>query len=253
MTSRRSHPRRSNGSDAARTAALALTALLAAAPCPARVAWAEPGSAWRSPSRGGAGTLSGSPNLIDSSGGVTIDWAAGTLRASGGAAADLRMPSVDLARPGALRRAHAAAAAKLRAALDALPLGGTTHLAVAEIERAISRARDVDVQYQSDGGAVVVTEVRFGDWLQATPDASAAPVALSVAAMHLGAAPPFKIGKHEGRIGAATYAHGSAPRAANPHAARLDHAGRLSLEGPADLVEKLAQGRVVIYVEKVQR
>jgi hypothetical protein len=194
-----------------------------------------------------------SPALVDTSGGVTIDWGAGTLRASGGAAADLRMPSVDLARPGALRRAHAAAAAKLRAALDALPLGGAAHLAVAEIERALSRARDVDVQYQSDGGALVVAEIRFGDWLQVTPEASVAPVALSVAAMHLGAAPSFKLGKHEGRIGAATYAHGAAPRAANARAARVDHAGRLSLEGPADLAEKLAQGRVVIYVEKVQR
>ena len=33
--------------------------------------------------------------------GVTVDWQAGTLAAAGGAAADLRMPSVDLARPGA--------------------------------------------------------------------------------------------------------------------------------------------------------
>src|SRR5436190_13773130 len=44
-------------------------------------------------------------------GGVEIDWAEGTLTATGGAAADLRMPSADVARPGAVRRARAAALA----------------------------------------------------------------------------------------------------------------------------------------------
>ena len=43
--------------------------------------------------------------LVDHRDGVEIDWAAGTVTASGGAAADLRMPSADVARAGSLPRA----------------------------------------------------------------------------------------------------------------------------------------------------
>ena len=35
--------------------------------------------------------------LVATDGGVTVDWQAGTLAATGGAAGDLRMPSVELA------------------------------------------------------------------------------------------------------------------------------------------------------------
>ena len=42
-------------------------------------------------------------SLTSTQAGVTVDWMAGTLAAGGGAAANLRMPSVDLARPGAER------------------------------------------------------------------------------------------------------------------------------------------------------
>ncbi|HVY38146.1 MAG TPA: hypothetical protein VHM31_09425, partial [Polyangia bacterium] len=83
MTSRRSPPRRSSGNSLAR---LALIALLAAALPRARAAEHE-----------SAGDLTSTRD------GVTVDWSAGTLSASGGAAADLRMPSVDLSRPGAVR------------------------------------------------------------------------------------------------------------------------------------------------------
>src|SRR3954447_10695558 len=62
--------------------------------------------------------------LEDTQAGVTVDWRAGTLSATGGAAADIRMPSVDTARPGAVRRATAAAAAQMGSALTGLSPGG---------------------------------------------------------------------------------------------------------------------------------
>jgi hypothetical protein len=195
--------------------------------------------------------------LHETRGGVTVDWAEGTLASSGGAAADLRMPSADLARPGAVRRAREAALAKLRAVLADLPLGGGRTLTSPAVERALARARTGDVQYQSNGGAVARVTVRFSDWIDGdTPPAgtSPAPVAtLLVTSMHLSAAPAIKIGKQEAAIGAAQYRLGAPPAGAGAMRARLDRGGRLLLEGDAELAAKLARGLVVIYVEKVLR
>jgi hypothetical protein len=178
--------------------------------------------------------------------GVTLDWSAGTLAATAGAAPDLRMPSVDLARPGAVRRARATAAARLRAALETLPLGGGRKLDAARIDRALGRARIADVQYQSNGGAVVRLEVSFADWLE---EASPPKIALSAPAAHLAAAPAARVGKHDVTLGAALYKTGPAPADARP--AKADHAGRLTIEGDPELVGKLAHGVTVIYVGKV--
>jgi hypothetical protein len=52
------------------------------------------------------GAVADSSPLRDARGGVEIDWGEGTVTAQGGAAADLRMPSAELARPGAQRRAR---------------------------------------------------------------------------------------------------------------------------------------------------
>src|SRR5579863_4712594 len=137
MTSRRSPPRRSSGSRAALVfVAVACTAAASVSPA--------------SPSPPSPSPLSA--DLVDTHEGVTVDWRAGTLSASGGAAADLRMPSVDLARPGAERRARAAATAKLRTALGSLPVGAGHKLDPDRIDRALNRARTADVQYQSNGG-----------------------------------------------------------------------------------------------------
>ena len=179
-----------------------------------------------------------SADLVDIREGVTVDWRAGTLSASGGAAADLRMPTVDLARPGAERRARAAATAKLRTALGALPAGGGHKLDPDRIDRALNRARTVDVQYQSNGGAVIRMEVRFADWLE-DADPPAAPRAL--------------VGGQEISLGAATYRVGSPPADTDARSARVDHAGRLVLEGGGTLAAKLARGVALIYVQKVQR
>jgi hypothetical protein len=230
MTSRRSPPRRSSGSSP-RPLATALALLLAVAAIgPASAA--EPAA------------------LATALDGVSVDWSAGALTASGGAAADLRMPSVDLARPGAERRARAAALARLRAGLRALPLGGGRKLDPDRVDRALGRARAAGVEYQSNGGAVVRMTVGFSDWLE---DASPATVTLFAPAARLAAAPLARVAGHDVAIGAAEYRLGHAPAAAGARSARLDHAGRLEVEGDAALAAKLARGVAVIYVGKVLR
>jgi hypothetical protein len=230
MTSRRSPLRPSSGS---KRAAFAL--LAAAAALQAGVARADRGAA-----------------LKETRAGADVDWEAGTIAATGGAAADLRMPSVDLSRPGAQRRAQAAAVAKLRAALASLPLGpGKDRLTAAEIDRAVGRARPVDVQYQSNGGAVVRVEIRFGDWLEAPNPAVA--LELAVPSSHLGAAPSARVGKRDVRVGAAVYRVGDAKAAKKAAEARVDKDGRLVLAGDTELADKLARGLVMIYVGKLQR
>ena len=233
MTSRPSLPPRLNGNSAALALIAAATIYAGLA---AGVAYADHGAAALKETRGGA----------------DVDWEAGTISASAGAAADLRMPSVDLARPGAQRRAQATAIAKLRAALTTLPLGSGGKLTGAEIDRAVGRARPVDVQYQSNGGAIVRVEVRFGDWLE-TPSAQGGQggqgglegFAVAVPSMPLGAAPTARVGKREVRVGAAVY------RVAD---GRVDKDGRLVLAaGDAQLADKLARSLVMIYVHKLQR
>ena len=225
MTSRRSPPRRSSGN----SAALVVAAL----------AWSALASA-----------QSGPPDLVETHDGVTIDWRAGTLSASGGAAADLRMPSVDLSRPGAERRAHAAALAKLRSALVALPLGGGRTLDAAGIDRALGHARTVDTQYQSNGGAVVRLEVRFADWIERSDPIA---VTLTAAAMPLAAAPAARVGGREIDLGAATFRLGAAPPGSHAVAARADRAGNLAIEGGGELAAKLAGAVALIYVQRVQK
>jgi len=231
MTSRRSPPRPSSGSKRAALALLAAVAVWLTAAAPAR---ADRGDALKQ-------TLAG----------AAIDWEAGTIAATGSAAADLRMPSVDLSRPGAQRRAQAAAVAKLRAALAALPLGAGAKLTAAEIDRAVGRARALDVQYQSNGGAIVRMEVRFGDWLE-TPSAADG-FAVAVSSMHLSAAPTARIGKRDVRVGAAVYRVAEGKAAKNAADGKVDKEGRLVLSGDAQLPDRLARGQVIIYVGKLQR
>jgi hypothetical protein len=226
MTSRRSPRPPLNGN----SRAIALAALIVAAPAP---------------------VVADSTPLRDSVAGADVSWDKGTLSVSAGAAADLRMPSVDLARPGAERRALATGQTKLRAALAALPLGQGHKLTAPEIDRAVGRARSIDVQYQSNGGAVVRVEVKFGDWLEAPPEPPAV-LALAVKSTRLGAAPTARVGGRDVRIGAATYVMGdAAPK--NVVDAKVDKEGRLVLAGDTALVDKLARGAVLIYVGKVLR
>jgi hypothetical protein len=218
------------------------------------------------------GAAAGAPPepLREARAGVEIDWQEGTLRAQGGAAADLRMPSADLARPGAVRRARAVAVAKLKTALAELPLGGDRTLPAAAVERAIARARTAAIEYQSNGGALVSVALRFADWIDAplpaaggdagappdagTPSPSPPPLAtLVVSGMRLAAAPLVRVGSREVSLGAAQYRLGLPPAAANALPARVDGSGRVIVEGTEDLAPKLARGVVLIYVQKVLR
>jgi hypothetical protein len=189
--------------------------------------------------------------LKETRAGAEIDWEAGTIAATAGAAADLRMPSVDLSRPGAQRRAQAGAIAKLRAALASLPLGAGGKLTGPEIDRAVGRARPVDIQYQSNGGAIVRVEIRFGDWLEAPNPAVA--LELDVPSSHLAAAPTARIGKRDVRVGAAVYRMAEGKGDKKRPDAKVDKDGRLVLAGDAELADKLARGLVMIYVGKLQR
>ena len=231
MTSRRSPPRRLNGNSRAAIALFATVAVFSQAPF--------------------ARADRAADALKQTLAGAAVDWEAGTISATGGAAADLRMPSVDLSRPGAQRRGHAAAVAKLRGALTTLPLGSGNKLTAAEIDRAVGRARDVDVQYQSNGGAIVRVEIRFGDWLE-TPSAPDG-FAVAVASMHLSAAPTARVGKRDVRVGAAVYRVADGKAAKNVADGRVDKDGRLVLAGDAQLPDRLARGQVIIYVGKLQR
>ena len=220
------------------------------------------------------------PALEETHGPVSIDWAEGTVTARGGAAADLRMPSADLARPGAERRARAVAASRLKDALAALPLGPGRALSVDAVELAIGQAQVVDIEYQSNGGAVVRLRARFGDWLGAEPPPGPA---LSVSEAHLAAAPALRLaagksaGKEGGKegskkagkeakdddaeivTGAARYRIGAPPAGTHAINVRIDHEGRWVLHREKgekvekDLADKLAGASIVIYVQKVLR
>jgi hypothetical protein len=253
MTSRRSPLRRSSGSRAA-GGALALAGVV--------VLFVVPLAAGLPRAAEGTGGKSASP-LTETRDGVEIDWAAGTLTAPGGAAADLRMPGADIARAGAVRRAEVTARAQLGRVLAELPLGGGRKLSAAEVARAVGRARTSRTEYQMNGGALVWITGRFGDWSEAAPEGPASPAGvLTVASMHLAAAPLARLGEgkdgkdgKETALGAAVYRSGAAPHDVKALAAKVDRAGRLVIDGPRDreLAQKLARGTAVIYVGKVLR
>ena len=190
--------------------------------------------------------------LAETRDGVTVDWAEGTITASAGAAGDLRMPSADLARPGAERGARAAALAGLKDALSRLPLGGGHTLPAAAVDLAAGRARTLAVEYQSNGGAVVRLRVAFGDWLSAPPPSG--PV-LAAGEARLGAAPKVRLGKQAVAAGTARYRIGQAPADSSALTVKADRDGELVvISGSAaapGLAEKLAGAAIVIYVRKV--
>lgn len=213
-------------------------------------------------------TAAGDPLTEEKSGGAAvIDWRRGAIAATGGAAADHRMPSADAARPGAERRARAAARARLAEVLRTLPLGGGRHLDEAAVTRAVEHAHLVSIDYQSNGGALVRMEVAFGAWTDSaaespvtagatvtgaagagappfTPDASApaslavAPLALSLSEARLAAAPLVVVGGQEVAVSSARYVvGGEVPTGVKPLAARSDKKGRL-LVGTAEKAQK---------------
>jgi hypothetical protein len=213
---------------------------------------------------GGLASLAATPvsdPFVQEKSGVVIDWRAGTVAVTAGAAADLRMPSADIARPGAERRARAAARVRIAEALRALPLGGGRRLDEAAVARAVARARTTSTEYQSNGGVVVRMEVAFGDWAAVTPPAplppgtdavptEAAPVALWLAEGRFAAAPLVVVGGREITLGSAKYTTASAlPTGVRPLTVHVDKIGRLVVEGNGNQRE-LAGRPAVIYLQK---
>lgn len=196
-------------------------------------------------------------SLIRSLAGAEVDWSVGTVTASAGAAADMRMPSPASARPGAERRARAAAVEKLRAALRALPLRGKQRLGEKQIEVALGHASTTRTEYQSNGGVVLWVGVRFTDLAAsatATPFAATATATgsavLAVGAMPLELAPLLVSGEKEIVAGHARYYQGPPPTGAI--SVRRDDQGRLLLsQGSESTLDQLAGGPVVIYLQKI--
>jgi hypothetical protein len=218
-------------------------------------------------------------SLVRQLAGVEVDWSAGTVTASAGAAADMRMPSPDAARPGAERRARAAAVEKLRAALPVLCVRGSERLGVKQVDAALARASTIRIEYQSNGGVVLWVQVRFEDLVENAsttpfggfgtdspphlpPRASRAPVAatttatttepfsLAVAAMPLELAPSVLADGKE--IVAERVRYHQGPPPADAISVRRDDKGRLVLpKGSQPTLDRLARGSVVIYLQKV--
>jgi hypothetical protein len=201
--------------------------------------------------------------LVEEASGVILDWRRGLIVATGGAAADLRMPTADASRPGAERRARQAARSKIARALRALPLGGGRRLDDAAIARALGRARPIGIEYQSNGGALVQLEVAFGDWAEASanvPLAGGAPdprqevaVSLWLPEGQLAAAPLVLVGGRELTLGSARYlTTDTPPKGVRPLTVHADRKGRLLWDGVGNPPE-LAGRPALIYVRKILR
>jgi hypothetical protein len=175
--------------------------------------------------------------------GVEVDWSAGSITAQAGAAADLRMPGPNAARPGAERRARAAAEVKLVAALRELGLDRP-----AKDKATLEHAAVSKIEYQSNGGVVLWLTLHFAD---AVP-AKAAPGALKIARMPFEIAPMLVAGGKEARVASATYLPNSGcPKDVIP--VRRDEKGRLVLPtASAEAIDSFAGSAVVIYLEKAQ-
>lgn len=205
---------------------------------------------------GGAGPAWADP-LVQESHGVVVDWRHGTVTARGVAAADWRMPSADVARAGAERRARSEGRNHLVETLRNLPLGGGRKLDEAGIARAVERARTQHVEYQSNGGVTLELLVGFGDWDE-PGDAGAAPsesppLALRLGEGSLAAEPRLLIGETEVALGPVSYASaGDLAADVRPVTVRADKKGRLVANPKLDPAE-LARRRAVIYVQKILR
>jgi hypothetical protein len=178
-----------------------------------------------------------------------VDWTAGTVTANAGAAADMRMPGPQTARPGAERRARAAATEKLRAALRQLPLRKGQKATDKEIETALTHASTSRIEYQSNGGVVLWLRVDFADLGEGKPPASS-PVLLATKSMELQARPLALVDGKEVALLRVGYRQGAAP--AEAIQVKVDGQGRLVLDKARQCTaEQLAAGPVVIYVQRV--
>jgi hypothetical protein len=195
-------------------------------------------------------------DLIRPLAGAEVDWSAGTVTASAGAAADMRMPSPEAARPGAERRARVAAIEKLRAAVRALPVRGSERLSEKQVEAALGHASTMRIEYQSNGGVVLWVGVSIEDLrgnasaTTTTTTTATGSVVLAVGAMPLELAPVMVGGAKE--IVARRVSYHQGPPPAGAISMRRDDKGRLVLpKGSESTLDRLVRGPVVIYLEKV--
>jgi hypothetical protein len=182
-----------------------------------------------------------------------VDWEKGVVRVRAGAAADMRMPGPDAARADAQRRARSRAQAQLRAALEDLPLGPGHKLSKATLEAAVGRARQVSVEFQSNGGVLLALELPFVDLDPPAPAATAAPgepLTIAVASMPLEAVTTLLLRKQE-LTTTAIYRLGDPPKGVTAVRGRRDRAGRLLL--PAATDSPPVHRPVLIYVRSVTR
>ena len=188
--------------------------------------------------------------LVRSLAGADVDWSAGTVTASAGAAADMRMPSPAAARPGAERRARAAAVEKLRSALRTIPVRGGQKLEEKKVEAALSHASTTRVEYQSNGGVVLWVGVRFTDLVASATAMATNQASLAVVAMPLELAPLLVNGGKEIVAGPVRYHQGPPP--AGAIILRRDDQGRLLLpKGSESALDRLAGAPVVIYLQQI--
>jgi hypothetical protein len=196
--------------------------------------------------------LAASPTtLISTVGEVEVDHGQGTVTARAGAAADIRMPSPNAARPGAERRAQAAADERLRDALRALMKKEGEALAAPAVDAALAKAVTSRTEYQSNGGVFLWRQVSFADFSGGKAGSSPA-LTLSVPAMPARIVPTVKIGDQKVFPAYVVLRRESPGKEAL--AAKWDKkTSTLSIAGadPA-LRDKLAGAVVAIYVGKLE-
>ena len=122
-----------------------------------------------------------------------MDHELGTVTARAGAAADIRMPSPNAARPGAERRAQSAADEGLRDALRALMKKDGESLGTSAVDAALAKAVTSRVEYQSNGGVFLWRQVSFADFSDGKAGSTPV-VTLSVPAMPARIIPMVRIG-----------------------------------------------------------
>jgi hypothetical protein len=172
--------------------------------------------------------------------GAEVDWSTGTVTAESGAAAELRMPGPNAARPGAERRARATAAAKLQAALHELGFDSGAE------KGALEHATVSRTEYQSNGGVVLWLVVKFSD----VAGGKLAPKPLRVATAPFQVAPTVVAAGKSVRVLSATY-QAAADCPADAIAVKRNDKGQLVLpSSEAGLIDSFAGAAVVIYVEK---
>jgi hypothetical protein len=133
---------------------------------------------------------------------------------------------------------------------------GGQRLGEKQVEAALGRASTTRIEYQSNGGVVLWVGVRFEELMGNASAATTATttatrsVSLAVVAIPLELAPLLVSGGKEIVLGHARYHQEPPP--AGAISVRRDDKGRLLLpDGSESTLDQLADGPVVIYLQKI--